>query len=105
MAKLTLEEAKKIQEKYINKYMHNPDHPNMNMCGISSIRMKLDEMAQGGQQFVLNKSSDHMKSTDKPSDFCLSVGLEYEHTNDDKLPKRFSGMRVFYEIIGKIVAQ
>lgn len=80
---------KKFEEKY---FLKEPYSNYVNGCGISKLRIA---------QMIIGEELT-LKKGETLEDLCLSVTLEEQPPSDLELPKEYKGVRIFYEVVGKI---
>ena len=85
-------DIKKIQEKFITKHMCKSawSENGINICGISSLGIR-----KNYYDYVL-------QSNESLNDPCLTVGFEERIPKNNSVPNIFMGVRVFFDITGKI---
>ncbi len=92
-----LKDVKKITDEYTQEYMfQTPYDKYINGVGISKLEL------------LINTGSNiELFANDKKRDFCIDVTLVEEPPKEvrQKLPDRYKGVRVVYEIIGEIKIQ
>ena len=87
------DEMKKIQESYIIEFWRAPfDY--INSVGISNLKVQKE----------VNKREFPLREGESLDDLCLRVTFRNQLEPDLSLPSHYRGARVFYQVIGEIVA-
>ena len=81
-------DIKKVQEKFIAKYMNYEN--GINLCGVSSIGIRQDYYGYA------------LRDGESLTDLCLTIGFEKKIPENNSIPDIFMGVRVFFDVSGKI---
>ena len=94
--KKDMKDVLRIKEEFQNEYIKkSPMHEYVRTCGISNLKL----MKKDGN------ITSNLKANESIDDYCLFVGLREYPPQKFKFPEEYKGIRICYNIVGKVVPE